>query len=269
MRLKDQDKEEDVFSSFGEEVSQEEKEIEKLPESEKARFESLDPYWDVPLPVVQKKGISEQQRRRIELSKIREKIDQLLKSDPYFDIKSPLDEKELANISNEENEDVFSTFGGEISKEEIEKEELSEETKDKYQSSDSYWDVPSPIIKRREISQQQQERIQEAKKRDQINRQLDADPYFGIPSPFDENEPIDIDPDNEEEEIGVERLPSAKASPFQFAAISLTGRLHTSIDGSQLGEGDMQILKNLRYGRKSPKSISGMTKINSSIFYSG
>ena len=49
---------------------------------------------------------------------------------------------------------------------------------------------------------------------------------------------------------------------FKHLNIPLNGRLVTAVDGTQLGEGDFQILKNMRYGDRSPKSIGGMTKIN-------
>lgn len=44
--------------------------------------------------------------------------------------------------------------------------------------------------------------------------------------------------------------------------IPMSGRLVTALDGTQLNEGDFQILKNMRYTEASIKSISGMTKIN-------
>lgn len=168
--------EEDIFSSFDEEVSKEEVEAGKLPEEDKGLYESLDPYWDIPPPEIKKKGVSEQQKRRIEMNRLLLRVDQLLASDPYFDIKSPVDEKEPVNLEKGEDE---------------------------------------------------------------------------------------------EEEIEIEQGASPKASPFKFAVIPLSGRLRTAIDGTQLGEGDMQVMSNLRYGRKSPKSVAGMTKINSNIFYSG
>lgn len=54
-----------------------------------------------------------------------------------------------------------------------------------------------------------------------------------------------------------------KDEEFKNLNISLNGRLRTSVDGTQLGEGDFQILKNMRYGDLSPRSISGMTILNS------
>ncbi len=47
--------------------------------------------------------------------------------------------------------------------------------------------------------------------------------------------------------------------------LPLNGKLITSVDGSQLSEGDFQILKNMRYGELSPRSIAGMTKINTAV----
>src|SRR4030042_6826073 len=56
-----------------------------------------------------------------------------------------------------------------------------------------------------------------------------------------------------------------KVGDIKYANIPLSGKLVTSIDGSSLAEGDFQILKNMRYGDITPKSISGMTKINTSV----
>ena len=68
-------------------------------------------------------------------------------------------------------------------------------------------------------------------------------------------------------------IPESKDKPedrlFQYVNLPLSGKLITSIDGTQLGEGDFQILKNMRYGERGPKTVTGMTKINTSIFYSG
>src|SRR3989337_2066811 len=49
----------------------------------------------------------------------------------------------------------------------------------------------------------------------------------------------------------------------KYVNIPLSGRWRTAIDGTMLSEGDFQVLKNMRYGEVAPKSISGMTKINS------
>lgn len=46
--------------------------------------------------------------------------------------------------------------------------------------------------------------------------------------------------------------------------IPLTGRWRTSVDGTQLSEGDFQVLTNMRYTNAGIRSVSGMTKINSS-----
>jgi len=51
----------------------------------------------------------------------------------------------------------------------------------------------------------------------------------------------------------------------QYVNLPLNGKLITAIDGTELGEGDFQVLKNMRYGVVSPLSISGMTKINSAV----
>lgn len=45
--------------------------------------------------------------------------------------------------------------------------------------------------------------------------------------------------------------------------IPLTGRWRTSVDGTQLEEGDFQVLSNMRYTNAGIRSVSGMTKINS------
>ena len=50
--------------------------------------------------------------------------------------------------------------------------------------------------------------------------------------------------------------------------IPLTGRLKTSIDGTQLTEGDFQLLSNMRYTDAGIRSISGMTKINTTALTS-
>lgn len=55
---------------------------------------------------------------------------------------------------------------------------------------------------------------------------------------------------------------------LQTINIPLTGKLITSRDGTELGEGDFQVLKNMRYGDRSPSSVSGHTKINTSIINS-
>ena len=47
--------------------------------------------------------------------------------------------------------------------------------------------------------------------------------------------------------------------------ILFTGKLKTAIDGTTLQQGDFQVLKNMRYGETYPRSISGMTKINTTI----
>ncbi len=52
---------------------------------------------------------------------------------------------------------------------------------------------------------------------------------------------------------------------LKYADIPLNGRLRMAIDGTELGEGDFQVLKNMRYGEITPKSVTGMTKINTSV----
>ena len=52
---------------------------------------------------------------------------------------------------------------------------------------------------------------------------------------------------------------------LKYADIPLSGRLRMAIDGTELEEGDFQVLKNMRYGEITPKSVTGMTKINSSV----
>lgn len=53
--------------------------------------------------------------------------------------------------------------------------------------------------------------------------------------------------------------------PYEWAEIPLTGKCRPAEDGTRLGEGDFQILRNMRYGVVCPKSIGGMTKINTSV----
>ncbi len=167
-------------------------------------------------------------------------------------------------------QDIFSSFDEEVSKEEVEAGKLPEEDKGVYESLDPYWDIPPPEIKKKGISEQQKRRMELARIRLQVDQMLASDPYFDIKSPIDEKEPVNKEKgEDEEEEIEIEQDATPKASPFKFATIPLSGRLRTAIDGTQLGEGDMQVMSNLRYGRKSPKSVTGMTKINSNIFYSG
>src|SRR5512139_2479830 len=57
----------------------------------------------------------------------------------------------------------------------------------------------------------------------------------------------------------------AEDKPLQPYNLPLNGRLRTAPDGCQLGEGDFKTLKNMRYGELSPKSISGMTKIDTNV----
>ncbi len=86
--------------------------------------------------------------------------------------------------------------------------------------------------------------------------QMLIDPYADIPSPL-------------------EKKKQTGNSPFQFLSIPLDGKLITEIDGTQIiemdgeriKEGNFQVLQNMRYGELSPKSISGMTKVNTSTIY--
>lgn len=90
------------------------------------------------------------------------------------------------------------------------------------------------------------------KKQDESMDQMLIDPYADIPSPLEKKKQIGN-------------------SPFQFLSIPLDGKLITEVDGTQIiemdgervNEGNFQVLKNMRYGELSPKSIAGMTKINS------
>src|SRR3972149_8388383 len=52
------------------------------------------------------------------------------------------------------------------------------------------------------------------------------------------------------------------AGEMQVREIPLNGRLRTNVDPSTLGPSDFQTLKNMRYGKTSPKGIAGQTKIN-------
>ncbi len=56
-------------------------------------------------------------------------------------------------------------------------------------------------------------------------------------------------------------MPDAPKNPVN---LPLSGKLVTSRDGTMLAEGDFQLLRNMRYGEISPKSIGGMSKINTS-----
>jgi len=49
---------------------------------------------------------------------------------------------------------------------------------------------------------------------------------------------------------------------IKYIQIPLTGRWRPAVDGTELGEGDFQVLTNMRYEEVTPKSVSGMTKIN-------
>ena len=60
----------------------------------------------------------------------------------------------------------------------------------------------------------------------------------------------------------------SKDEEYKTMNIPMSGRLITALDGTQLGEGDFQILKNMRYTDASIKSVSGMTKINTSVMNS-
>ena len=52
---------------------------------------------------------------------------------------------------------------------------------------------------------------------------------------------------------------------YKHANLPLSGRWRPALDGTELDEGDFQTLTNMRYGEKTPKSVTGMTKINSSV----
>lgn len=91
-----------------------------------------------------------------------------------------------------------------------------------------------------------------------------------LKSPKKEVEEQELKLNAEFEEISIPQ-PKGRPEdrPFQYVNLPLSGKLITSIDGTQLGEGDFQTLKNMRYGERGPKTVIGMTKINTSIFYSG
>ena len=56
--------------------------------------------------------------------------------------------------------------------------------------------------------------------------------------------------------------PHNKDKPFIQGNIETTGRLVTSVDPSQSGKGDFQLLSNMRYTDKGIRSVKGMTKVN-------
>jgi hypothetical protein len=60
----------------------------------------------------------------------------------------------------------------------------------------------------------------------------------------------------------------ATDKPLKVVPIPLTGKLNTAEDPSTLGKGDFSQLVNMRYGELNPKSVSGMTKINTSVINS-
>jgi hypothetical protein len=53
-----------------------------------------------------------------------------------------------------------------------------------------------------------------------------------------------------------------KDDELKFIPIPLNGKWIPAADGTELGQGDFQVLTNMRYGKIAPKSIAGMTKIN-------
>lgn len=55
----------------------------------------------------------------------------------------------------------------------------------------------------------------------------------------------------------------AEDKPLQAHSIPLKGRLITSVDATELGQGDFQSLSNMRYTQTGIVSIKGMSKINS------
>ena len=83
---------------------------------------------------------------------------------------------------------------------------------------------------------------------EEISDQMLIDPYADIPSPLEGKKQIGN-------------------SPFQFRTILLNGKLIMNMGGIELNEGDLQVLKNIRYQGLGLRSITGMTKINTYIIY--
>jgi hypothetical protein len=50
---------------------------------------------------------------------------------------------------------------------------------------------------------------------------------------------------------------------LKFIPIPLNGKWIPAADGTELGQGDFQVLTNMRYGEVAPKTVAGMTKVNS------
>lgn len=54
---------------------------------------------------------------------------------------------------------------------------------------------------------------------------------------------------------------------YKYAELPLSGRWRPALDGTELEKGDFQTLTNMRYGEKTPRSVTGMTKINSETIH--
>ena len=62
--------------------------------------------------------------------------------------------------------------------------------------------------------------------------------------------------------VGLKELPALQDEPLRKLVVPLTGKLITAEDPVVVGQ-NFRTLINMRYGDKAPKSIGGMTKINS------
>jgi hypothetical protein len=60
----------------------------------------------------------------------------------------------------------------------------------------------------------------------------------------------------------------AEDKKFEYEVIPLNGKWRPSVDGTQMEKGDFQTLTNMRYTDTGIKSVSGMTKINTSVINS-
>jgi hypothetical protein len=61
---------------------------------------------------------------------------------------------------------------------------------------------------------------------------------------------------------GLQDLPDSQNEPFKKNVITLDGKLITSEDPLVIGKNNFRSIVNMRYGNASPKSVAGMTKIN-------
>jgi hypothetical protein len=60
----------------------------------------------------------------------------------------------------------------------------------------------------------------------------------------------------------LQQIPEAQNEPFRKNVVTLDGKLITSEDPLAIGKNNFRTLVNMRYGNASPKSVAGMTKIN-------